>query len=218
MLHYYFMQVSQRLFIISWASCQIRKIVGAHAPGMFNPSPRVSDPDMYHGTCVTHVPWSLTSGFLWNRWWWEPFPAFPAHAQPVILRVWQEAHASVITSHLKIFGTRLLYIHGHYLRNAWQEGSSPVTGEFPTQKAIDAKNVSIWWCHHVYLCSVDFIIMALYYTCKIGKFEFPIFWKPMEEWSQIWQLGVYKRPSRLIRFRSCFSRFGVLYYCNGPYF
>ena len=47
----------------------------AHAPGMpgtFSPSPRVSDPDMHHGTCVTHVPWfmagSLTSGFLWSRW------------------------------------------------------------------------------------------------------------------------------------------------------
>ena len=56
-----------------WASCQIRKIAGAHAPGMpgtFSPSPRVRDPDMHHGTCVTHVPWcmpgSLTSGFLWN--------------------------------------------------------------------------------------------------------------------------------------------------------
>ena len=34
--------------------------------------PRVSSPDMHHGTCVTHVPWcmpgSLTSGFLWSRW------------------------------------------------------------------------------------------------------------------------------------------------------
>ena len=42
-----------------WASCQIRKIAGAHAPGMpgtFSPSPQVSDPDMHHGTCVTHVP------------------------------------------------------------------------------------------------------------------------------------------------------------------
>ena len=33
---------------------------------------RVSDPDMHHGTCVTHVPWCmpglLTSGFLWS-WW-----------------------------------------------------------------------------------------------------------------------------------------------------
>ena len=47
----------------------------AHAPGMprtFSPPPRVSDPDMHHGTCVTHVPWciagSVTSGFLWTRW------------------------------------------------------------------------------------------------------------------------------------------------------
>ena len=43
-----------------------------HAPGMpgtFSPPPRVSYPDMHHGTCVVHVPWcipgSLTSGFLW---------------------------------------------------------------------------------------------------------------------------------------------------------
>ena len=48
----------------------------AHAPGMpgtFPQPPRVSYPDMHYGTCVTHVPWcmpgSLTSGFLWSRWW-----------------------------------------------------------------------------------------------------------------------------------------------------
>ena len=51
------------------------KLRVAHAPGMqgtFSPPPWVSDPDMYHGMCVTHVPWcmpeSLTSGFLWSRW------------------------------------------------------------------------------------------------------------------------------------------------------
>ena len=43
----------------------------AHAPGVpgtFSPPPRVSDSDMHHGTCVTHVPWCmpglLISGFL----------------------------------------------------------------------------------------------------------------------------------------------------------
>ena len=83
----------------AWASCQIRKIAGAHAPGMpgtFSLSPHVSDPDMHHGTCVTHVPWcmpgSLTSGFIWNRRQGKTFPAFPAHAQPAILRIWEEAH------------------------------------------------------------------------------------------------------------------------------
>ena len=51
------------------------KLGVAHAPGMpgtFSPPPRVSDPDMHHGTCVTHVLWcmpgSLTRGFLWSRW------------------------------------------------------------------------------------------------------------------------------------------------------
>ena len=56
------------------------------------PAPRVSDTDMHHGTCVTHVPWcmpgSLISGFLWSRWRGETFPAFPAHGQPAILRIW----------------------------------------------------------------------------------------------------------------------------------
>ena len=59
----------------AWASCQICKIAVAHAlgmPGTFSPIPLVSDPDMHHGTCGTHVPWctprSLTTGFLWSLW------------------------------------------------------------------------------------------------------------------------------------------------------
>ena len=46
------------------------KLRVAHAlgmPGTFSPPPQVSDLDMIHGTCVTHVPWcmpgSLTNGF-----------------------------------------------------------------------------------------------------------------------------------------------------------
>ena len=38
----------------------------------FPPLSRLSETDMHHGTCVTHVPWcmsgSLTSGFLRSRW------------------------------------------------------------------------------------------------------------------------------------------------------
>ena len=60
---------------LSWASYQICKIAGCacawNAGNVFPPS-RVSDPDMYHDTCVTHVLWcmpgSLTSGFFWSRW------------------------------------------------------------------------------------------------------------------------------------------------------
>ena len=28
-------------------------------PGTFSPPPRDSDPNMHHGTCVTHVPWCM---------------------------------------------------------------------------------------------------------------------------------------------------------------
>ena len=34
------------------------------------------------------------------------------------------------------------------------EGNSPVTGEFPAQRASDAENVCIWWRHYV-MCSYD---------------------------------------------------------------
>ena len=61
---------------ISWASCQIHKIASCACTGNagnVSPPPRVSDPDMHHGTCVTHGPWcmprSLTRGFLWSHWW-----------------------------------------------------------------------------------------------------------------------------------------------------
>ena len=53
----------------------------AHAPGMPGTPAHVSDPDMHHGTCVTHVlPWcmpgSLTDGFHWSRWR-ENVPGIP---------------------------------------------------------------------------------------------------------------------------------------------
>ena len=38
------------------------------------------------------------------------------------------------------------------------EGNSPVTGEFPTQMASNAENVSIWWRHHGLY---DFVISAI---------------------------------------------------------
>ena len=52
----------------TWPLARYVKVWVAHAlgmPGTFSPPPQASDPDMHHGTCVTHVPWcmpgSLTS-------------------------------------------------------------------------------------------------------------------------------------------------------------
>ena len=35
------------------------------------------------------------------------------------------------------------------------EGNSPVTGEFPTQRASSAENVSIWWRHHAIRATIE---------------------------------------------------------------
>ena len=83
-----------------WASCQIRKIAGCACAGnagnVFPPPARVSDPDMHHGRCVTHVPWCMQGSpylrFPLKSVMGKTCPAFPAHAQPAILRIWQEAH------------------------------------------------------------------------------------------------------------------------------
>ena len=50
----------------------------------------VSDPD----TCVTHVPWCMSGSQTQGGG--KTFPAFPAHAQPLISRIWQEVHGMVV--------------------------------------------------------------------------------------------------------------------------
>ena len=97
--------------VTTWASYQIRKIAGVHAPGMPRTFfPQVSDPDMHHGTCVKDVPLCMpgspTSGFLWNRRRGKTFPTFPAHAQPAILRIWQEANESAFRSTGPLLGKK----------------------------------------------------------------------------------------------------------------
>ena len=81
------------------------KLRVAHAPlmpGTFSPPPRVSVPDMHHGTCVTHVPWHVRdaravmhAGIANYLFPWKSVAgktAFPVHAQPAILLIWQEAY------------------------------------------------------------------------------------------------------------------------------
>ena len=79
--------------VVSWHEPLARYVIlrVARAPGMpgtFSPPPQFSDPDLHHGTCVTHVPWcmsgSLTRSFLWSRSRGKTFPAFLAHARSVI--------------------------------------------------------------------------------------------------------------------------------------
>ena len=62
--------------VLAWASCQIHIIADCACAGNAGnvfPAPRVSDPDMHHGTCMMHMPFcmpgSLTSSFLCSQLW-----------------------------------------------------------------------------------------------------------------------------------------------------
>ena len=70
------------------------------------------------------------------------------------------------------------------------EGNSPVTGEFPAQKASNAENVSIWWRHHVVVR--DPVIIR--YCCRswLGAGQATSHYP--HQW---WSISVTYRPSNL---------------------
>ena len=70
------------IWLVTWASYQIRKIVGCPCAGNVFPATDwlqrkqlLSDPGMHHGTCVMHVPW-CRSGLL-TRGGGENIPGIP---------------------------------------------------------------------------------------------------------------------------------------------
>ena len=88
-----------------WASCQIRKTAGCACVGnagnvsphhRFQRKPPVSDPGMHHGTCVAHVPWCMSRSLI--RGDGENVPSIPGACPPTILRIWQEAHCTLVSS------------------------------------------------------------------------------------------------------------------------
>ena len=48
------------------------------------------------------------------------------------------------------------------------EGNSPVTGEFPAQRASNVENVSIWWRHHVITYLIGYWILTKLQEISIG--------------------------------------------------
>ena len=56
---------------------KLRVVHASGMPGTFSPPPRVSDPDLHHGTCV------IANKSVARK----TSPAFPAQAQPAILRI-----------------------------------------------------------------------------------------------------------------------------------
>ena len=78
-------------------------------------------------------------------------------------------------------------------------GNSPVTGEFPTQMACNAENVSIWWRHHEYVTisadgSARYRAAADWRTV-LTSYHFAGIWQPLEHIHSIWWLWDGQRTS-----------------------
>ena len=127
-----------------------------YAPGIlgtFSPSRRVSDPDMYNGTGVTHVqicmPGLLTSGFLWS-WFWGNVPGIPGvvlhNLYPtsidvkILIKLWNLQSLLIITFHPWIIAKWL------YVLPIWQHTTGTCynqdNGHYHKFQRISVKNLS----------------------------------------------------------------------------
>ena len=121
--------------------------------------PPVSDPGMHHGTCVTHVPWCMSGSPTHQPC---PSPAFPAHAQPASLRIWQEVHCNcvrILIHHLSYIARRYTLLCGTAEQALWWVlnwhwtcivlHDLPSHPQFIMQYSIVSYLVSSWWYSRV---------------------------------------------------------------------
>ena len=120
-----------RAVILQWASCQICTIAGYACAGNAGDvfprhRQRVSEPDMHHSTCVTHMPWcmqgSLASGFLWSRRRgkrsrhsrrvWKP-PIFVSGKRPEVAFTW-----AIWPKYANTFEGETIFTNENYCRAA----------------------------------------------------------------------------------------------------
>ena len=62
------------------------------------------------------------------------------------------------------------------------EGNSLVTGEFPTQRASNMENVSIWWCHPVVLTSSSPILT---HCGIVMPYDYVAWWYQAITWTNV---------------------------------
>ena len=170
-----------------WASYQIRKTASCACAGnagnvfprgRIQRRPLVSDPGMYHGTCVTHVPLCISESIASGGG--ENVPGIPGACATrnfmyLARGPWRHRSGSTLVqigltapSH---YPNTLQWRHNgrdsvsnhqphDYLFGRRSKkisklrvtglcaGNSPGTGESPAQMASNTENVSIWWRHH----------------------------------------------------------------------
>ena len=124
-------------------------------------------------TCVTLTPWSkcwiVLRGYVYldrllsipTEWWMkEQDSSYMFDIMPTC-DIWNQIYYSdVIMSAMASQTTGVSMVYSTLCSGADQRkhqsssslafvmGNSPATGEFPSQRASNAENISIWWRHH----------------------------------------------------------------------
>ena len=94
--------------------------------------------------------------------WYTQYDVINVHL--IILQQWRHDERNGVSNHRRLDG--LLYRLGRRRSKKTPklhvtgrpEGNPPVTGGFPSQRASDAENVSIWWRHNVDFCCAFLLI------------------------------------------------------------
>ena len=74
--------------------------------------------------------------------------SFTMHCNDVIVSATSSQITSLTIVYSIVYSRRRSKKTSTLLVTGLCEGNSPVTGEFPTQRASNAENVSLWWRHH----------------------------------------------------------------------
>ena len=120
-----------------------------------------------------------TLGFQWNRkTLWSYRMRCRRHLDPgsgditVCSLQWRHNGRDCVSYHQphqclrnRIFRRRSKKTSKPCVTGLWA-GNSPVTGEFPAQRACSAENVSIWWRHHVIFTWHHSYSMPYLYSCN----------------------------------------------------
>ena len=152
----------------------MREIVGCACagPGTFSPPTWVSDPDMHHGTCVTHVPWCM-SGSLTSRWRGK----HPRHSRRMCKPLF---YVSGKRPMLKWFSLTAQLVRGVSMgTRRWScDGRIPNVTLHMSRSSLGSsfmglRCVKIKWCMHCrddyFMCSIDCLLFISLIAPQFGE-------------------------------------------------
>ena len=112
----------------------------------------------------------LRQVMIWNRYVWS---LIWCHNECECVSNHQP-HECLLNSLFRRRSKKILKLHVTGLC----EGNSPVTGEFPAQRASEAENVSIWWRHHGFnqSAATELLKKASGYRFELQRNTSTVYW------------------------------------------